>query len=89
MGTMERGSTLAAKAKPAEYDLPFSTWSLAKLADFLVAARSKLPVPWRTLCGALASRATSMLRGPERLNRSHKGRSVQGSGRETGCVSDE
>jgi len=27
-----------AKAKPIEYDLPFSTWSLAKLADFLVAA---------------------------------------------------
>ena len=26
-----------AKAKPGEYDLPFSTWSLAKLADFLVA----------------------------------------------------
>src|SRR5271170_6148491 len=26
-----------AKAKPAEYDLPFSVWSLAKLADFLVA----------------------------------------------------
>jgi transposase len=26
-----------AKARPAEYDLPFSTWSLAKLADFLVA----------------------------------------------------
>ena len=26
-----------ARAKPAEYDLPFSTWSLAKLADFLVA----------------------------------------------------
>jgi transposase len=26
-----------AKAKPAEYDLPFSTWSLSKLADFLVA----------------------------------------------------
>ena len=26
-----------AKSKPAEYDLPFSTWSLAKLADFLVA----------------------------------------------------
>ena len=26
-----------AKAKPAEYDLPFSTWSLAKLADFLLA----------------------------------------------------
>ena len=26
-----------AKAKPAEYDLPFSAWSLAKLAEFLVA----------------------------------------------------
>jgi transposase len=26
-----------AKAKPAEYDLPFSTWSLSRLADFLVA----------------------------------------------------
>jgi transposase len=26
-----------AKAKPAEYDLPFSSWSLSKLADFLVA----------------------------------------------------
>jgi transposase len=26
-----------ANAKPAEYDLPFSTWSLAKLAEFLVA----------------------------------------------------
>lgn len=26
-----------AKSKPAEHDLPFSTWSLTKLADFLVA----------------------------------------------------
>lgn len=26
-----------AKSKPIEHDLPFSTWSLAKLADFLVA----------------------------------------------------
>jgi transposase len=26
-----------AKSKPADYDLPFSTWSLAKLAEFLVA----------------------------------------------------
>ena len=32
-----------AKAKPAEFDLPFSTWSLAKLADFLVAARLDCP----------------------------------------------
>nr|WP_237289614.1 helix-turn-helix domain-containing protein [Streptomyces gilvosporeus] len=27
-----------AKSKPPEHDLPFSTWSLTKLADFLVAA---------------------------------------------------
>jgi len=27
-----------AKTKPAEHGLPFSTWSLSKLADFLVAA---------------------------------------------------
>jgi hypothetical protein len=26
-----------AKSRPADYDLPFSAWSLAKLADFLVA----------------------------------------------------
>ncbi|MFD3976746.1 transposase, partial [Streptomyces cyaneofuscatus] len=26
-----------AKSKPIEHDLPFSTWSLTKLADFLVA----------------------------------------------------
>jgi len=26
-----------AKSRPTDYDLPFSTWSLAKLADFLVA----------------------------------------------------
>ena len=26
-----------AKSKPVEHDLPFSTWSLSKLADFLVA----------------------------------------------------
>jgi transposase len=26
-----------AKSKPAEHGLPFSTWSLAKLADYLVA----------------------------------------------------
>ena len=26
-----------AKSKPVEHDLPFSTWSLAKMAEFLVA----------------------------------------------------
>jgi transposase len=31
-----RGIKKIAKCKPAEHGLPFSTWSLAKLADFLV-----------------------------------------------------
>src|SRR6202042_337214 len=32
-----RGIKKGAKARPVEYDLPFSTWSLSKLAEFLVA----------------------------------------------------
>src|SRR3954449_2470391 len=32
-----REITKIAKSRPAEHDLPFSTWSLAKLAEFLVA----------------------------------------------------
>ncbi|UQT53692.1 hypothetical protein M4V62_00570 [Streptomyces durmitorensis] len=32
-----RGIKKIAKSKPTEHDLPFSTWSLTKLADFLVA----------------------------------------------------
>ncbi|MCX5233087.1 hypothetical protein OHA35_42760 [Streptomyces sp. NBC_00233] len=32
-----RKNKKAAKSKPAEHGLPFSAWSLAKLADFLVA----------------------------------------------------
>src|SRR3954464_2165741 len=32
-----REITKAAKSRPAEHDLPFSTWSLSKLAEFLVA----------------------------------------------------
>ncbi|SOE34010.1 hypothetical protein SAMN05442782_11130 [Streptomyces sp. OK228] len=35
-GGEDRRSDVA-KSKPAEHDLPFSTWSLTKLADFLVA----------------------------------------------------
>jgi hypothetical protein len=39
-----------AKAKPAEYDLPFSTWSLAKLAD------CSPPTSWpRTSCTGTSS----------------------------------
>ena len=34
--TADRSKKIA-KSKPTEHDLPFSTWSLAKLADFLVA----------------------------------------------------
>src|SRR5207247_10838895 len=32
-----RESQKVAKSRPAEHDLPFSAWSLSKLADFLVA----------------------------------------------------
>ena len=32
-----RGIKKIAKSRPADHDLPFSTWSLAKLAEFLVA----------------------------------------------------
>lgn len=31
-----RGIKKIAKSKPTEHNLPFSTWSLIKLADFLV-----------------------------------------------------
>ena len=57
-----------AKARPADYDLPFSTWSLAKLAEFLVAegvvddsasragrcsrGRGKSVACWRNAAGA-------------------------------------
>ena len=34
---VRRGIKKIAKSRPAEHGLPFSTWSLAKLADFLVA----------------------------------------------------
>jgi transposase len=34
-----RGIKKIAKSKPTEHDLPFSTWSLTKPADFLVAER--------------------------------------------------
>lgn len=38
----ERGENMKiAKSKPAEHGLPFSTESLAKLADFLAAAQSE------------------------------------------------
>src|SRR5215469_1779522 len=35
--TQRREIKKIAKARPHDYDLPFSTWSLAKLAEFLVA----------------------------------------------------
>ena len=40
-----------AKSKPAEHGLPFSTWSLAKLADFLVAEGWSTTSPTRA-CGS-------------------------------------
>jgi transposase len=47
-----------AKAKPAEYDLPFSTWSLAKLADFLVAGGWSMTSATRA-CGSCSTRWAS------------------------------
>jgi transposase len=47
-----------AKAKPAEYDLPFSTWSLAKLAEFLVAGGWSTTSATRA-CGCCSARRAS------------------------------
>jgi transposase len=47
-----------AKARPAEYDLPFSTWSLAKLADFLVAEGWSMTSATRA-CGSCSARRAS------------------------------
>lgn len=50
-----------AKSRPAEYGLPFSTWSLAKLADFLVAEG------WSTISATRAC-ASSSARRASRFN---------------------
>jgi len=58
--TLARGgiSRRSPRAKPVEYDLPFSAWSLSKLADFLIAeghpveetSRSlAIPIPLRKM----------------------------------------
>jgi transposase len=47
-----------AKSKPAEHDLPFSTWSLAKLADFLVAGGWSMTSATRACGSCSASRAS-------------------------------
>ena len=53
-----------AKSKPPEHDLPFSTWSLTKLADFLVAEgvlvqEEHAPVRERHRAGPRGTRATA------------------------------
>src|SRR5690348_8669386 len=47
-----------AKSKPVEHDLPFSTWSLAKLADFLVAEGWSMTSATRA-CGSCFARRAS------------------------------
>ena len=42
-----------AKSRPAEHGLPFSTWSLTKLADFLVPRGWSTTSPTRA-CGSAA-----------------------------------
>ena len=61
-----------AKSKPAEHDLPFSTWSLAKLADFLVGDEDRLrrdAVLYRLLLLARRDRQCSSGSPAEALSR--------------------
>jgi transposase len=51
-----------AKSKPVEHDLPFSTWSLAKLADFLVAGGWSMTSATRA-CGSCSGRRASPFNG--------------------------
>ena len=51
-----------AKSKPVEHDLPFSTWSLAKLADFLVAEGWSMTSATRA-CGSCSARRESPFNG--------------------------
>src|SRR5260370_16324699 len=50
-----------AKSKPAGHGLPFSRWSLAKLADFLVAEGGSTTSHTRA-CGSCCMRRTSHFR---------------------------
>jgi transposase len=50
-----------AKSRPAEHGLPFSRWSLAKLADFLVAEGWSTTSHTRA-CGSCCARRTSRFR---------------------------
>ena len=51
-----------AKSKPAEHDLPFSAWSLPKLADFLVAGGWSTTSATRA-CGSCSARRASPFSG--------------------------
>ncbi|HEY1920255.1 MAG TPA: IS630 family transposase [Streptosporangiaceae bacterium] len=52
----------AAKSKPAEHGLPFSAWSLAKLADFLVAEQVVEDISHEGLRGLLRQEGVSFQR---------------------------
>jgi transposase len=51
-----------AQSKPAEHDLPFSTWSLARLADFLVAEGWSMTSATRA-CGSCSAPRASAFSG--------------------------
>jgi transposase len=51
-----------AKSRPAEHDLPFSAWSLAKLADFLVAGQVAEDISHEGLRGLLRAEGVSFQR---------------------------
>ena len=50
-----REVTRCALSRPVDHDLPFSTWSLAKLADFLVAEGWSMTSATR-VCGSCSAR---------------------------------
>jgi transposase len=51
-----------ARSRPAEHDLPFSTWSLSKLAEFLVAEGWSMTLAMRG-CGCCSARRGSPFNG--------------------------
>ena len=51
-----------AKSRPTEHDLPFSIWSLAKLAEFLVAEGWSTTSATRA-CGSCSARRASAFSG--------------------------
>ena len=61
-GGQRREIKKIAESKPTEHDLPFSTWSMAKLADFLVAGGWSMTSATRA-CGCCSAPRASPFSG--------------------------